>query len=187
MGDAVDAITDQWTKERPDLAERLWPLHVLGRLQRLGQVLDKEFKAFAAGHGLELGEADVLATLRRSGSPYELTAGALLRESMVTSGAITHRIDRMETKGLVERVRHGGDRRTVTIRLTDHGQRLIDDYIAGHLDNEARLLRAFGREECERLGDALRTLLESLGDTAEGRRAHSRTRRSGLSHPADSG
>ncbi|WP_274561751.1 MarR family winged helix-turn-helix transcriptional regulator [Streptomyces spiramyceticus] len=168
MSDAVDAIIGQWAAERPDLEEHLWPVHVLGRLQRLGRVLDKEFKSFAAKRGLELGEVDVLITLQRSGPPYELSAGALLKAAMVTSGAITNRIDRMEAKGLVERVRDGADRRTVNIRLTEGGHEVAREYMGAHLANEARMLREFSREECERMGDSLRKLLESFGDTSIG-------------------
>src|SRR3954471_19350572 len=95
--DAVDAIVAAWNHERPDLDAR--PMGVVGRINRLSRVLDKELKDFFAGHGLEFWEFDVLATLRRSGAPYELSAGALLKFAMVTSGAITNRVDRLEAKG----------------------------------------------------------------------------------------
>ncbi|MEU9111320.1 MarR family transcriptional regulator [Streptomyces sp. NPDC048483] len=163
--DAVDGIVEQWTKERPDLTDALWPVQVLGRLQRLGVALEKEFRAFAAERGLELGEIDVLTTLQRSGPPYELTAGAFRKAAMVTSGAITNRIDRMEAKGLVERVRGTEDRRSVKIRLTERGHEITRAYMADHLTNEARLLESFDREDCEDLARKLRLLLISLGDT----------------------
>ncbi|QGV80845.1 MarR family winged helix-turn-helix transcriptional regulator [Streptomyces ficellus] len=163
--DAVDGIIEQWTLERPDLADSLWPVQVLGRLQRLGVALEKEFRAFAAERDLELGEFDVLSTLQRSGPPYELTAGAFRKAAMVTSGAITNRIDRMEAKGLVERVRDTEDRRSVKIRLTERGHEVTRAYMADHLANEARMLASFDREECEDLARKLRTLLVSLGDT----------------------
>lgn len=163
--DAVDGIVGQWSEERPDLVDALWPVEVLGRLQRLGVALEKEFRAFAAERGLELGEFDVLSTLQRSGPPYELTAGAFRKAAMVTSGAITNRIDRMEAKGLVERVRDTEDRRSVRIRLTERGHEVTRAYMADHLANEARLLGPFDREECEELAGKLRRLLVSLGDT----------------------
>ncbi|MFI0975786.1 MarR family winged helix-turn-helix transcriptional regulator [Streptomyces sp. NPDC021093] len=163
--DAVDDIVGQWTKERPDLADALWPVQVLGRLQRLGVALEKEFRAFAAERDLELGEFDVLSTLQRSGPPYELTAGAFRKAAMVTSGAITNRIDRMEAKGLVERVRGTEDRRSVKIRLTERGHEITRAYMADHLAAEARMLDSFDREECEDLARKLRGLLISLGDT----------------------
>ncbi|MFI1970443.1 MarR family transcriptional regulator [Streptomyces cinnamoneus] len=164
-GDAVDEIIGLWAEERPDLAERLWPVQVLGRLQRLGVTLDREFRAFAAARGLELGEFDVLNTLRRSGPPYELTAGDLKRAAMVTSGAITNRIDRVEAKGLVERVREAADRRVVKIRLTERGREITQAFMDDHLVNEARMLKDFDRAECDELSALLRRLLVSFGDT----------------------
>ncbi|WTZ38654.1 MarR family transcriptional regulator [Streptomyces sp. NBC_01390] len=112
-----------------------------------------------------MGEFDVLTTLQRSGPPYELTAGAFRKAAMVTSGAITNRIDRMEAKGLVERVRDTGDRRTVKIRLTERGHDVTRTFMKEHLANEARLLADFDREECEELAAKLRKLLVALGDT----------------------
>ncbi|MFJ2738459.1 MarR family winged helix-turn-helix transcriptional regulator [Streptomyces sp. NPDC087440] len=164
--DSIDAIVGLWARERPDLTDALWPVEVLGRLQRLGVALEKEFRSFAAERGLELGEFDILSTLQRSGPPYELTAGAFRKAAMVTSGAITNRIDRMEAKGLVERVRGTEDRRSVKIRLTEKGHEITRDYMTGHLANEARMLASFDREECADLADKLRRLLVSLGDTS---------------------
>lgn len=117
-------------------------MELCGRIQRLARVIDKSVKASAAAHGVEHGEFDVLTTLQRSGPPYALTAGAFLKASMVTSGAITNRIDRMEAKGLVERVRDTADRRTIKIRLTDHGHEVTCAAFADHLANYARLLAA---------------------------------------------
>ncbi|WUI03299.1 MarR family transcriptional regulator [Spirillospora sp. NBC_00431] len=163
MADAVDAILAQWERERPDLD--VSPMGVIGRISRAQQLLSRELKGFFAAHGLESWEFDVLATLRRDGAPYELTAGGLLRTAMVTSGAITNRIDRMEAKGLVERVRDAGDRRSVRIRLTARGLELVDEVVGLHVANEARLLAGLDASERERLAGALRALLESLGDT----------------------
>ncbi|MGK5629000.1 MarR family winged helix-turn-helix transcriptional regulator [Streptomyces sp. URMC 123] len=166
MSDAVDGIIDQWLRHRPDLADDLWPIEVLARVLRLSRVLEKEFKTFCAERGLELGEFDVLTTLQRSGPPYELTAGAFLKGAMVTSGAITNRIDRMEAKGLVERVRDGADRRSVKIRLTERGHEANREVLVEHLRNQARMLEPLDRAECERIARGLRTLLESFGDTS---------------------
>ncbi|MDW6060551.1 MarR family transcriptional regulator [Streptomyces sp. FXJ1.4098] len=166
MSDAIDLIAEQWVKERPELADELWPVHVLGRVQRMQRIIDKSLKVFWAEHGLEPGEFDVLTTLRRSGPPYALTAGAFLKAAMVTSGAITNRIDRMEAKGLVERVREGGDRRTVLIRLTEHGRELIEGAMAAHLRNYAEILGSLDRDECEQIAAGLRKVLEAHGDTS---------------------
>jgi DNA-binding MarR family transcriptional regulator len=162
MSDSVDRILQQWARERPDVDA--WPMGVVGRISRLSRLLDRELKAFFAGHGLERWEFDVLATLRRSGAPYELTAGALNREAMVTSGAITNRIDRMAAKGLVDRVPDEQDRRSVRVRLTERGLALVDDLVGEHVANEARLLDTLAPQDRDRLAGLLRDLLESLGD-----------------------
>ncbi|MER5883441.1 MarR family transcriptional regulator [Streptomyces sp. NPDC001941] len=166
MSDAVDAIVGQWEAERPDLADHLWPVHLLARVQRLARAVEKNCKATAARHGLEYGEFDVLTTLKRSGPPYQLTAGAFLKAAMVTSGAITNRIDKMEAKGLVERVREGSDRRTVQIRLTEHGSTLIDAAMAEHLAAYEELLAGVDRDTVERTARGLREISEALGDTS---------------------
>ncbi|WP_326589334.1 MarR family winged helix-turn-helix transcriptional regulator [Streptomyces sp. NBC_01294] len=166
MSDAVDAIVGQWAAERPDLAAGLWPVEVLARIQRMNRILDKHLKAFAAERDLEVGEVDILFTLRRSGPPYALTAGALVPAAMVTSGAITNRIDRMEAKGLVERVRDGQDRRTVRIRLTEQSLEITQSLIEDHLRRCTELLAPLDPATCATLAQALRTLLEDNGDTS---------------------
>ncbi|MGW2305600.1 MarR family winged helix-turn-helix transcriptional regulator [Streptomyces sp. NPDC001809] len=166
MSDAVDAIIGQWAEERPDVVEDLWPVQLFGRIQRLARVVEKSAKAAAAAHGVEHGEFDVLTTLQRSGPPYTLTAGAFLKASMVTSGAITNRIDRMEAKGLVERVRDGEDRRTIKIRLTEHGHEVTRAAFADHLANYAELLADVDRDLVGRTADGLRHVLEAFGDTS---------------------
>ncbi|QKW36323.1 MarR family transcriptional regulator [Actinomadura sp. NAK00032] len=166
MADAVDAILAQWARERPDVDAS--PMGVIGRISRAELLLGRELKRFFAERGLESWEFDVLATLRRHGAPYELTAGELLTAAMVTSGAITNRIDRLEAKGLVERIRDTGDRRSVLIRLTPRGLETVEGLVAEHAANEDRLLAALDPAERARLASALRTLLESLGDTSPG-------------------
>ena len=166
MPDAVDAIIAMWAREKPDLDAT--PMGIVGRISRLSRLLDKELKDFFADYGLEFWEFDVLATLRRSGAPYELSPGALLRTSMVTSGAITNRVDRMEAKGLVERLRDPGDRRGVRIRLTPAGLELIDKLVPLHVANEQRLLAALAGDDRDTLTDLLRTLATGLGDTSLG-------------------
>jgi DNA-binding MarR family transcriptional regulator len=164
MADAIDAIIEQWRRERPEVA--IEPMSVLGRVVRLARVLEREYKKFFAEHGLEQWEFDVLTTLRRSGEPYELMASALLKATMVTSGAITNRIDRMESKGLVERVRALDDRRSVLIRLTPHGLEVVDQLLGLNLAYAAHMLEPLDPVQREQLADMLRTLLESFGDTS---------------------
>lgn len=164
MTDAIDKVIDQWHTERPDV--NLWSMGVLGRIARLARVLEREYKQFFSEHDLEAFEFDVLTTLRRSGEPYELTASALLKSALVTSGAITNRIDRMEAKGFVERVRGLNDRRSVHILLTPHGRDIVDNILSIHSKNMERMLHPLNREECEQLASMLRILLESFGDTS---------------------
>ncbi|MEV6671370.1 MarR family transcriptional regulator [Streptomyces sp. NPDC051162] len=165
MSDAVDAIIGQWVKERAEVEDDLWPVQLFGRIQRLAVVVEKAVKANAAEHGLDTGEFDILNTLQRSGPPYALTAGTFLKASMVSSGTITNRIDKMEAKGLVERVRDGEDRRTVKVRLTERGHEVTRAAFTGHLANYARLLADVDRDLVEKAAEGLRPVLEALGDT----------------------
>ncbi|WP_036497010.1 MarR family winged helix-turn-helix transcriptional regulator [Nocardia aobensis] len=166
MSDAVDRIVADWGRARPDLD--VWPTHVIGRLKRMGRRLEREMKEFFARYGLEYWEFDVLSTLRRSGGPDGLTAGDLIKATMVTSGAITNRIDRMAAKDLVRRVPDARDRRTIRVQLTDHGLDVIDEVMPLHVDNEIRLLSGMSRTELDQLADLLRRLSESLDDTSLG-------------------
>lgn len=165
MQDAVDRIIGQWRRERPDVADDLWAMELVGRVQRLNRVLERELKAFYEERDLELWEADVLLTLRRAGAPYALTPGALLKAAMVTSGAMTNRIDRLEAKELVERRPGPEDRRSVRVHLTSRAHALIDELLADHLANEARLFSALSADERTQLAGVLRTALCALGDS----------------------
>lgn len=169
MTDAVAGVLEQWRREFPDVD--FAPIGVVGRIMRISRMWDKEIKDFLAGHCLEPGEFDVLSTLRRSGAPYELTAGTFLKTSLVTTGAITLRVDRMQDKGLVTRIRDERDRRSVRIRLTDHGLQVIDRVLPLHVANEARLLEALDPEVRTQLATTLSALLESYGDTSAPDRA----------------
>ncbi|MFD7163224.1 MarR family winged helix-turn-helix transcriptional regulator [Streptomyces violascens] len=166
LSDVVDKIVEQWSEERPEVVDDLWSVQFVGRIQRLALATEKSIKATAAQHGLDIGEFDILTTLKRSGPPYALTAGTFLKASMVSSGTITNRVDKMEAKGLVERVRDGEDRRTVKIRLTDHGHEVTRAAFDDHLASHARLLADVDRELIEKASDSLREVLEALGDTS---------------------
>ncbi|MGV9772205.1 MarR family winged helix-turn-helix transcriptional regulator [Streptosporangium sp. NPDC003464] len=163
MADAVAAMLEQWSRERPDIDS--WPISVVGRIMRISRMWDREIKEFLAGYDLEPGEFDVLSTLRRSGAPYAMSAGAFLKTSLVTTGAITLRVDRMHEKGLVTRTRDESDRRSVKIRLTERGLELVDLILPVRVAYDARLLRALGPDDCRHLAATLATLLESYGDT----------------------
>jgi DNA-binding MarR family transcriptional regulator len=162
MEDEVDRLIEAWRRERPDLD--VAPMEVLSRVSRLARHLDRARSQAFDSHGLESWEFDVLAALRRAGAPYQLSPGKLLKETLVTSGTMTNRVDRLAARGLVERTSDPADRRTVKVRLTDPGRELVDTAVAGHLDNERRLLAALDGPGQEQLATLLRTLLISLGD-----------------------
>lgn len=158
--DPVDAILAQWQRERPDLD--VSPMGIIGRMTRLSKHLERGIQATFSNFGLQIGEFDVLATLRRSGQPYRLSPTELFNTLMVSSGTMTHRIDRLEQAGLVERIPDPSDRRGTLIQLTSQGFEVIESAVTAHVDNEHRLLN--GLEEAERqvLAQLLRKLLISF-------------------------
>jgi DNA-binding MarR family transcriptional regulator len=158
--DHVQHVVDQWAAERPDLDAT--PILVIGRIHRLAIALDVELLKVYSAHGLGDGDFDVLATLRRSGAPYELTPSELVEQTMVTSGAVSKRVDRLEDAGLVERRVAEGDRRSRIVGLTAVGRRLIDRAMPEHLANEARLLESLSPAERTTLAGLLGKLAESL-------------------------
>jgi DNA-binding MarR family transcriptional regulator len=161
--DAVDRIAGQWNAVRPDLD--VSPMTVIGRVSRLSRLVDRRLAENFAGHGIENWMYDVLATLRRSGEPYELTAGQLVRQTMVTTGAITNRVDRLEERGLVVRAR-ADDRRKVIVRLTPAGRALVDEVAGGHMATEREILASLSPPQQRELARLLRTVLLALGDAA---------------------
>ncbi|MER9939515.1 MarR family transcriptional regulator [Mesorhizobium sp. M0088] len=159
--DRAARAIEQWRRERPDLD--VSPMGVLGRLNEAASLIARERLApLFARYGLQSGEFDVLATLRRSGSPYALTPTALYEATMVTSGAMTNRLDRLETSGLILRGPHPNDRRGIVVRLTDKGLALIDDAVAAHVANEHEVLAGLTGDERETLAQLLGKLIGSL-------------------------
>lgn len=153
--DHVGRIIEQWHVERPDLDPS--PLGIIGRLHRLAAQLDAELRVVFAAAGLTDGDFDVLASLRRSGAPYELTPGQLASSTMVTSGAVTKRVDRLVASGLVSREVSADDARSRRIRLTETGLELMEDLVPKHLANEHRLLAGLTDLERTRLAHLLET------------------------------
>src|SRR6478609_8397867 len=123
--DEVDRIVLAWQRERPDLD--VAPLEVLSRVSRLARHLDRARSAAFTEHDLESWEFDVLSALRRAGEPYELSPGQLVTQTLVTSGTMTNRVDRLTARGLVQRLPDSRDRRGVIVRLTPAGRATVDD------------------------------------------------------------
>ncbi len=164
--DAVDRILGQWAVERPDLDAS--PMGIFGRLSRGAKMLDRSLAGTFAEFGLNGGEFDVLATLRRSGEPYSLTPTELFRSMMLSSAAMTNRIDRLEGRGLVERSPDPDDRRGVRITLTEEGLDLVNRAVEAHVKGEHGLLGALSAQERESLAGLLRKLLISIEDHQSG-------------------
>ena len=161
QNDAVDRIAAQWRSVRPDID--ISPMEVVGRVSRLSRLIDRRLSENFARFDLEDWMYDVLATLRRSGEPYELHAGDLMRQSMVTTGAITNRIDRLEQRGLVERAA-STDRRKVIVRLTKQGFDAVESVVDSHMATEREILAGLTDRERHDLARLLRTALLHLDD-----------------------
>jgi DNA-binding MarR family transcriptional regulator len=159
--DTVDTILEQWHAVRPDLD--VSPIGVIGRVSRFSRLIDQRLEQNFAGFGIEAWMFDVMATLRRSGEPYALTAGALVRQAMITTGAMTNRIDRLVARGLVERAA-ADDRRRVMVQLTPAGFDLVEAVVEAHLATEREILSALSARQQREFAAMLRTALLAFGD-----------------------
>ncbi|MFJ2663261.1 MarR family winged helix-turn-helix transcriptional regulator [Nocardia fluminea] len=155
--DVVDAITAQWQRERPDL--QLEAMAVFGRLGRLLTVATARIESVFTAHGLQRGEFDVLAALRRSGSPFELNPSVLADTLMLSRAGMTGRIDRLEGAGLVRRIADREDRRAVRVALTQQGRALVDTVVVAHTENETAMLSVLSPADRGALDRISRTLL----------------------------
>ncbi|MCH8628035.1 MarR family transcriptional regulator [Arsenicicoccus piscis] len=155
--DDVDDIVAAWRRERPDLD--LGPLEVLSRVSRLARHLDLTRGETFAEHQLEGYEFDVLVALRRAGTPYQLSPGRLVQQTLVTSGTMTNRVDRLAARGLVTRSPDPDDRRGVIVTLTEAGKEVVDAAFSELLDRERRLLAGLSARERDQLARLLRSLL----------------------------
>jgi DNA-binding MarR family transcriptional regulator len=157
MRDEVDSLVEAWARERSDLD--LGPVEVFSRITRLARHLDLARRDAFTAHDIESWEFDVLAALRRAGAPYELSPGRLLRETLVTSGTMTNRVDRLAGRNLVERLPDPRDRRGVLVRLTPEGKSAVDGAFGALLAAEAELIAALPSDDQSTLASLLRTLL----------------------------
>lgn len=158
--DHLDRIAAQWRRERPDLD--VAPLELVGRLLRAAMLADAALADGLGEHELQPGWFDLLAALRRAGDPYELNPTELMRATMLSSGGMTKRLDRLAEAGLVERRPDPADRRGVLVRLTPRGREVVDRALADHVANEERLLGTLGASDRRALDNVLRKLLADL-------------------------
>ncbi len=162
MRDEVDRLVEAWRRERPELD--VSPMQVLSRVTRLARHLDLARRQAFAARRLESWEFDVLSALRRAGEPYQLSPGRLLRETLVTSGTMTNRVDRMVARGLVERLPDPSDRRGVRVALTPAGRDSVDAALDELLLREQELLRALTDEDSAELARMLRMVVAPFDD-----------------------
>ena len=161
MQDRAHLAAEQWQRQRPDLDG--FTMAVIGRLGELSQVISRDhLLPFFAAHGLQAGEFDLLATLRRAGEPYALMPTVLYESAMISSGGMTSRIDRLEKAGLIERRKHPSDRRGVLVALTPAGFELIDNMLAAHVANLQRVLSGLTAAEQRTLHELLGKLLAGV-------------------------
>jgi DNA-binding MarR family transcriptional regulator len=158
--DEVDELVEAWSRERADLD--LAPVEVFSRISRLARLLDMARRAAFTAHEIETWEFDVLSALRRAGEPYQLTPGALLKQTMVTSGTMTNRVDRLAHRGLVERSPDPSDRRGVLVRLTATGKDTVDGAFETLLRSERELLSDLAPADRGRLAALLKQLMVPL-------------------------
>ena len=158
--DEVDQLIAAWRRERPDLD--VTPMEVLSRITRLARHLDIARRDSFALHDLEIGEFDVLAALRRAGVPYSMTPSQLVNATLVTSGTMTNRIDRLEQKGFVSRTPDPHDGRGVLVELTASGKKTVDEALTELLARERELLKTANRNQLVELADSLRDLVSPL-------------------------
>ena len=154
--DEVDRIVAAWRRERPDLD--VSPMEILSRVSRLARQLDLARKSSFSDYGIEGWAFDVLSALRRAGEPYQLSPSTLLQETLVTSGTMTNRIDRLVARGWVDRRPDPGDRRGVHVQLSDSGRATVDSALADLLVKEREILSGLTPAGSRKLAALLREL-----------------------------
>jgi DNA-binding MarR family transcriptional regulator len=161
-GDHVDHLLEQWHEAMPDLDPS--PMAVVARVSRLGRIFNRRVEELYARYGLNQSQFGVLAALRRAGPPYCLSPTELYNSLLVTSGAMTNRLERLAASGYIERIPDPKDGRSMLVALTPAGKRLIERVVGLHYENEHRLLSPLSPEERTQLADLLRRLLLELED-----------------------
>lgn len=165
MADRVSDYLAQWAAVRPDLD--VSSMGVVGRISRAGEILGRAVSENFREHGIQSGEFDTLATLRRSEAPHTLTPGQLARSAMVSGAAMTNRLQRLEDRGLLERATDPDNRRSVRVRLTEAGLEVVDAAVATHVATQQQALdQALTPREQAQLADLLERFLEGSGDNS---------------------
>jgi len=161
MNDRAQQAEAEWRRERPDIDAAV--MVTVGRLLEAAQLMERQILSpLAAQFGLQKGEFDVIATLRRAGAPYQLMPTELYEGLMLSSGAMTSRLDRLERSGLIERLPSPSDRRSTLVQLTPSGLALIDKVLPLHVDNEQRALEVLAPAEQTQLSELLSKLISGL-------------------------
>jgi len=186
--DHVEYVLEQWRRERPDVDAS--PMGIIARISRLARILDRRVEEGYAEYGLNTAQFNVLAALRRAGAPYRLTPTSLYHSLLVSSGAMTNRLDRLTAAGYVRRIPDPADGRSVLVALTPKGKRLIDRVVAQHYALEHELLASVSDDQQQTLARMLRTLLIEFDDhppSTDGRNGSGATGRSSRRRRAGSG
>lgn len=166
--DSVDRIVEQWGRERPELATL--PMAVFGRIYRIARIVGDRQEAAYNTFGINRGEFDVLAALRRAGEPFQLSPTDLCSSLMLTSGGMTGRLDRLERNGFVTRSADPNDRRRLVITLTERGRSVVDQAVVAGLEAQHEVLDRLPEASRTQLADLLRDLLAAAsGDDSTGR------------------
>lgn len=160
--DAIDRAVSQWGKERPDL--NTTPMAMIGRLMRLSKILEGRIAEVHKKYDLKMGEFDVLATLRRAGAPYRLTPSELLSSMLLTSGAMTNRLDKLESKNLILRKHSQADRRSIEVELTEDGLALVEALVTEHVKAQEELVVGLSKAEQQQIGQCLKLWLKIFED-----------------------
>ncbi|MFA0014123.1 MarR family transcriptional regulator [Vibrio lentus] len=157
--DAIDRVVEQWAKEKPELETE--PMAMMGRIMRIAKYMETQVAELHKKYDMKLGEFDVLATLRRSGKPYRLTPSELIGSMMLTSGAMTNRLDKLEAKGLISREHSKEDRRSVSVELTKDGLILIDQMMTEHVEMQKKLVKSLSASQKKNTNQLLKTWLSA--------------------------
>ncbi|MEZ8086004.1 MULTISPECIES: MarR family winged helix-turn-helix transcriptional regulator [unclassified Vibrio] len=157
--DAIDRVVEQWAKEKPELDTE--PMAMMGRIMRIAKYMETQVAELHKKYDMKLGEFDVLATLRRSGKPYRLTPSELIGSMMLTSGAMTNRLDKLEAKGLISREHSKEDRRSVSVQLTKDGLILIDQMMTEHVETQKKLVKSLSASQKKNTNQLLKTWLSA--------------------------